>query len=103
MSDILGHRYNSETLRLTSAIVTIILCIPMMIVQYTAAGRLFEGFLGVNYVTAIVIFAGIVILYTAAGGFLAVAWTDAMQGLIMFFGVIVLAIASLKAVGGLSS
>ncbi|MCR4427591.1 MAG: sodium/solute symporter [Firmicutes bacterium] len=102
LPDLLAHRYDSDTVRLLVAVITLLFSIPMMVVQYTAAGRLFEGFLGVDYVVAVVVFAGIVTVYTALGGFLAVAWTDTLQGLIMLAGVLVLTAKSLSLIGGLS-
>lgn len=48
-----------------------------------AGARLFESTLDLPYLTALWIGAGIIVAYTVAGGFLAVAWTDFFQGLLM--------------------
>ena len=41
-----------------------------------AGARLFESTLGLSYLTALLLGAGVIVAYTTAGGFLAVAWTD---------------------------
>ena len=48
-----------------------------------AGARLFEVSLGLDYRWALGLGAVVIVAYTAAGGFLAVAWTDFFQGLLM--------------------
>ncbi|HSG91634.1 MAG TPA: sodium/proline symporter PutP [Pseudomonadales bacterium] len=48
-----------------------------------AGARLFEATLGLDYTLALAIGAAVIVAYTVAGGFLAVAWTDFFQGLLM--------------------
>jgi len=48
-----------------------------------AGGKLFEAVFGLPYVWAVSAGALAIILYTAFGGFLAVSWTDLVQGLLM--------------------
>ena len=43
-----------------------------------------------GYYLALLVFAAAVIAYTAYGGFRAVVWTDVLQGIVMFVGVILL-------------
>ncbi|NNE91118.1 MAG: hypothetical protein HKN23_05680, partial [Verrucomicrobiales bacterium] len=58
---------------------------------------------GGDYILCLLFFAVSVILYTTFGGFRAVVWTDVMQGLVMFAGVIILLILTLQQVGGLGN
>jgi len=44
--------------------------------------------------------AAIIIVYTMMGGFLAVAWTDFVQGLIMVLGLVLLAVIAVVSLGG---
>jgi sodium/pantothenate symporter len=53
----------------------------------------------VPYIWLVIIFAGIVAFYTSVGGFRADAISDALQGVIMLFGGVVLWIAVLAATG----
>lgn len=55
---------------------------------YTAAGlvagaKLFQSTLGTDYYTALLVGIGVIVAYTAVGGFLAVCWTDAFQATLM--------------------
>lgn len=65
------------------------LCILVFFVFYTAAGfvaggKLFAATFPIDYRDAVTLGALLIVLYTACGGFLAVAWTDAMQAIVMF-------------------
>ncbi len=54
-----------------------------------------------EYCLALLLFAGVVILYTSYGGFRAVVWTDVLQGFVMFIGVLLLLYFTLSKAGGL--
>ncbi|MDI9611426.1 MAG: sodium/solute symporter [Archaeoglobales archaeon] len=71
-----------------------------MVSIYKGAGNLLQTMLSISYVDALIITAVIVTLYTAIGGFRAVVTTDIIQGVIMFFGAIVLFISVLYICGG---
>jgi len=87
------RRFDDDThlLRTLSA-----LCILSFFVFYTAAGfvaggKLFSASFGMPYTTAVVLGAVLVAIYTSFGGFLAVAWTDALQAGLMFFALFIVA------------
>lgn len=70
-------------------ITTIIVCaaaIAYVNGQLMAAGKLFKIILNWNYQLSILIAAVIMIVYTVLGGFLAVCWTDFIQGILMIVG-----------------
>jgi sodium/proline symporter len=69
--------------------------------QFTAIGKTFDAIFGISHLVSIPLGGSIVIFYTLMGGFLAVAWTDLIQGLIMVAGLVVLSIAALVELGGL--
>ena len=50
---------------------------------FVAGGKLFATVYGLDYQLALLIGAGVIVLYTFFGGFLAVVWTDVVQGLMM--------------------
>jgi len=70
--------------------------------QLDATGKAFAGFLHWNYYVGIVVGFAIVIAYTSWGGFLAVAWSDVFQGLLMVVGLVALPISAVVALGGVS-
>jgi sodium/proline symporter len=91
LPDYFGNRFNDTTrvLRLVSAFV-----ILLFFTFYTASGLvggaiLFENSFGLQYSTALISGGLIIVGYTFIGGFLAVAWTDAVQAVLMFFALLV--------------
>jgi len=69
--------------------------------QFLAAGKVLNAYLGLSPLTGMLIGAVLVLLYTAAGGLYAVAWTDLVQGIIMLFTLAVLPLAIIGELGGL--
>lgn len=65
-----------------------------------AGGTFFESAFGMDYHLGMTIVAGVVVLYTLVGGFLAVSWTDMVQGLMMLLALLLVPIAGVIAVGG---
>ena len=65
-----------------------------------AGGRFFEASFGTDYRLGMVLVAGITVLYTLVGGFLAVAYTDVVQGLMMVTALIAVPVAGLFRLGG---
>lgn len=65
-----------------------------------AGGRFFEASFGVDYRLGMILVAGITVLYTLVGGFLAVAYTDVVQGLMMVTALVAVPVAGLLRLGG---
>ena len=65
--------------------------------QIDATGQAFVNFLDWNYFVGALVGFGIVAAYTFSGGFLAVAWSDLFQGLLMLVGLVLLPVAALIA------
>ncbi len=68
--------------------------------QLHGAGKILNATFGVEPLWGIVIGVTIVVFYTLMGGFLAVAWTDLIQGLLMTAVAVVLPVVGLIHVGG---
>ncbi|WP_261134346.1 sodium/proline symporter PutP [Bacillus sp. Marseille-Q3570] len=93
-------RDNSKVLRVISAIV-----ILFFFTVYTASGlvggaKLFQSSFDMSYTMALWIGAAVIISYTFLGGFLAVSWTDFIQGILMFLALIIVPIVAIQEVGG---
>lgn len=99
--DFLMKRYNSKWVVLLSAIAIITFLFSSMTAQWVGGGRLIESLTGLNYTTALFIFAVSVLVYVIIGGFRAVALTDAVQGTVMFIGTLILLIGVIIAGGGI--
>lgn len=68
--------------------------------QLTAMGKAFGAFSGTTYVAGVFIGAAIILFYTTVGGFKAVAYSDLLQGVLMFLALLVLPFAGFAAAGG---
>jgi len=104
LGDVLSSRFYSEkAIRIIVAVIFLVSYIPFIAAQLKAAANAFEVLLGLSYVQGVIIFGGVVVLYTILGGMFAVAWTDFIQGAIMFFGFLVVGVAALMHLGGFSA
>lgn len=65
-----------------------------------AGGKLFETVFGLDYTWAVIIGTLCVVSYTLFGGFLAVSWTDLVQGLLMAAALLIVPIIAIQADGG---
>lgn len=103
LPDYLAARFDDKgnLLRLVSAVV-----ILLFFTFYTASGLvagalLFSSTFDLSYYSALLLGAVIIVGYTMIGGFLAVSWTDFVQGLLMLLALVVLPIVMLVELGGI--
>ena len=68
-----------------------------------AGGRFFESSFGMDYRLGMVIVAAITVVYTLIGGFLAVSYTDFVQGVMMVSALVMVPVAGVIRLGGLSN
>lgn len=102
VSDYFENRFEDHTkiLRVISALAIIVFFTVYTAAQFSAGAKLFALLLGVDYQIALVIGALIIISYTLLGGFMAVSMTDLIQGLLMFFALIIVPIYAVMQLGG---
>lgn len=83
--DFFAKRFGDKSKILTSvaAIFIIIFFIPYTASGFSACGKLFSALFGMDYVTAMIISAVVIIVYCTLGGFLAASTTDFIQSIIM--------------------
>ena len=103
MPDFFGIRYESDKLRTAASLITFIFLIPYTASLYNGLSRLFAiAFPGVDYAVCVVIMAALTGVYVILGGYMATAWNDFIQGIIMLFGIVAVIAAVLGDNGGLS-
>ncbi|WP_442915246.1 sodium/proline symporter PutP [Marinobacter sp. SS21] len=90
----------SRLLRIVSAFFILLFFLFYTSSGLVAGGKLFETVFGLDYSTAVIIGTLAVVSYTFFGGFLAVAWTDVIQGLLMFAALLLVPIIAINADGG---
>lgn len=97
-----GNRLRDSThiLRVTAGIIILVFFTFYVSSGMVAGGKFFNASFGVEYQLGMVIVAGIVVVYTLFGGFLAVAYTDLVQGLMMVTALIAVPVAGMFYVGG---
>ncbi|WP_347548604.1 sodium/pantothenate symporter [Pseudalkalibacillus hwajinpoensis] len=101
--DFLKERYQSKWVVILSAISIIIFLFSAMAAQWVGGARLIESLTGLSYTGALFIFAVSVLVYVIIGGFRAVAITDTVQGIVMFFGTLIILIGTVIAGGGMGN
>ena len=84
----------TNTLRIVAATALSLFVVIYVSAQIDATGSAFESFLGWNYFTGAIVGFLIVLAYIFTGGFIAVAWSDVFQGLIMLIGLVALPIVA---------
>lgn len=90
----------SRLLRVFSALIIVIFFTLYTSSGMVAGGKLFESAFGTDYLWGLWISAGVVIIYTVLGGFLAVSLTDVAQGLIMFAALVLMPLVAVSQIGG---
>ena len=100
--DVLAAHFDDRKHVLRSFAVFIILSMVTAYVsaQMMATGKAFSSFMDLDYSTAVVIGAVIIMAYTFIGGYKAVAYTDVVQGVLMLIGLIGVPLVAISAAGG---
>ncbi|RMF10161.1 MAG: sodium/proline symporter [Candidatus Neomarinimicrobiota bacterium] len=80
----------SGVIRFLSSIIIIWFFTFYVAAQFSGAGKVLNVTFGLKEMEGMIIGAVIIVLYTMLGGFLAVAWTDLIQGIIMIGTLVIL-------------
>ena len=100
MPEFLGKRYNSNALKIGASVIIFIFLIPYTASLYNGLSRLFGMAFNIDYTVCIIMMAVLTGVYVIAGGYMATAINDFIQGIIMIFGIIAVVAAVLKVNGG---
>lgn len=90
----------SHVLRILSGLVILVFFTFYVSSGMVAGGKFFESSFGSSYLTGMLVVSAVVVLYTLVGGFLAVSYTDMVQGLMMAVALVAVPAAAIVAVGG---
>ena len=94
---------HGHSLRVISAVFVLLFFLFYTSSGLVAGAKLFETVFGFDYTLAVIIGAVAVISYTLFGGYLAVSWTDVVQGLLMAAALIVVPLIAMGEVGGIGA
>lgn len=98
LPEFLSRRFNdkSKLIQVISAFFILLFFLFYTSSGLVAGGKLFETVFGLDYSTAVIIGTVCVVSYTLFGGFLAVSWTDLVQGLLMAAALMIVPITALE-------
>lgn len=99
----LAHRYDSAAVRLVGSIIALGALFLYLLSQFIAGGTGLATVTGIDLNIAMIIAISVIVLYTFLGGYLAVAYTDFVQAIVMLVGMMWILIASVQAVGGFTA
>lgn len=105
MPEYFEKRYGSKGMKIFAAVIIFVFLVPYSAAVYKGLGSLFGAvFPGVETWVWMLIIACLTAVYLVAGGYVATAYTDLVQGIIMIAGVVCLVVAVLNhdSVGGIS-
>ena len=100
MPEFFGKRFQSKGLKIGASVIVFIFLIPYTASLYNGLSRLFGMAFEIDYTVCIVIMAILTGVYVIAGGYMATAINDFVQGIIMLVGIVVVIAAVLKMNGG---
>ena len=91
---------SSKLLRIVSGLVILIFFTFYISSGMVSGGVFFESSFGIDYKVGLFIVGGVTIAYTLFGGFLAVSYTDFLQGLMMLIALLLVPIIGIFFTGG---
>ncbi len=100
MPEFFGTRFDSTMLKVVASLIVFIFLIPYTASLYNGLSRLFAMAFNLDYTVCIVVMAILTGIYVIAGGYMATAINDFIQGLIMIAGIIAVIASVLKTNGG---
>jgi len=100
MPEFFGKRYGSPSLKIAASIIIFIFLIPYTASLYNGLSRLFGMAFNIDYSVCVVVMAVLTGVYVIAGGYMATAINDFIQGIIMIFGICAVIVAVLQSRGG---
>ena len=100
MPQFFGERFNSRALKVAASVIIFIFLIPYTASLYNGLSRLFGMAFDIDYSVCIIIMAVLTAIYVIAGGYMATAINDFIQGIIMLVGIVAVIAAVLMSKGG---
>ena len=101
--DFFAERFNDQDgkLRMTIVVIFLVFMVGYISSQFVAGGKAFASGFGIETDMGVLLTAGIVLVYTIVGGFLAVSLTDMFQAIFMMLALVILPIIAIMNFGGL--
>jgi len=100
--DFLAMRFrdNTKLIETLGAITIIVFFVPYTASGFSACGKLFSSLFGFDYMTCMLISAAVIVIYCAAGGFMAASVTSLIQGIVMSIALVIILFFGINTAGG---
>ena len=103
MPQFFGRRFDSPSLKIAASAIIFVFLIPYTASLYNGLSRLFGMAFHIDYSVCIIIMAVLTAIYVIAGGYMATAINDFIQGIIMLVGIAAIVIAVINSKGGFTA
>ena len=103
MPQFFGRRFDSPSLKIAASAIIFVFLIPYTASLYNGLSRLFGMAFHIDYSVCIIIIAVLTAIYVIAGGYMATAINDFIQGIIMLVGIAAIVIAVINSKGGFTA
>ena len=100
MPEFFSQRFGSRSLKIAASVIIFIFLIPYTASLYNGLSRLFGMAFDIDYSVCVVVMAVLTGVYVIAGGYMATAINDFIQGIIMIVGIVAVIAAVLGSQGG---
>ncbi|MCF7921239.1 MAG: sodium/proline symporter [Candidatus Marinimicrobia bacterium] len=103
LPELFAKRFRDDrgTLRMLASLIITFFFTFYVAAQFSGAGKVLNVTFGITHMQGMLLGAVIIVFYTLMGGFLAVAWTDLVQGIIMIGTLVVLPLVALVEISAL--
>ncbi|MGN1409228.1 MAG: sodium:solute symporter, partial [Eubacteriales bacterium] len=100
MPEFFSNRFKSPSMKLIASAIVFVFLIPYTASLYNGLSRLFESAFGIDYMWCVIIMSIFTGIYVIAGGYMATAVNDFIQGIVMLAGIVIVIAAVLNQNGG---
>ncbi len=100
MPDFFAKRFGSKALKIAASVIVFVFLIPYTASLYNGLSRLFGMAFDIDYSVCVIVMAVLTGIYVIAGGYMATAINDFIQGMIMLVGIVAIIFAVLNSQGG---
>ena len=100
MPQFFAARFGGRSLKIAASVITFIFLIPYTASLYNGLSRLFGMAFKIDYSICVIVMAVLTGIYVIAGGYMATAINDFIQGIIMLIGICAVILSVLNSQGG---
>ncbi len=105
LPEFFANRFGDKTgiLKGVSAVMILVFFVFYVASMFQASAKLFKTVFGMPYEWALILGVVVIVSYTFLGGFLAVCWTDVIQGVLMFITLVITPFVAINRLGGMEA